>query len=87
MCNYSQKEMSVIVDNCRQINAANPCHDNKCNHNFFNERLLISTIQYTILTNRERRYKTKIKGTDKIQLSYRMLQLLESFRSEFTANL
>ena len=36
MCNYSQKEMSVIVDNCRQINAANPCHDNKCNHNFFN---------------------------------------------------
>ena len=43
---------------------------------FFNWSLLISTIQYTILTNKERRYKTKIKGTDNIQLLYRMLQLL-----------
>ena len=43
---------------------------------FFNWSLLMSTIQYTILTNKERRYKTKIKGTDYIQLLYRMLQLL-----------
>ena len=35
----------------------------------------MSTIQYTILTKKERRYKTKIKGTDKIQLVYRMLKL------------
>ena len=43
---------------------------------FFYWSLLISTIQNTILTNKERRYKTKIKGTDKIQLLYGMLQLL-----------
>ena len=43
---------------------------------FFNWSLLISTIQYTILINKERRYKAKIKGTDNIQLLYRMLQLL-----------
>ena len=40
--------------------------------------LLISAIQYTILTilNKEWHCKTKIKGKDKIQLVYRMLQLL-----------
>ena len=30
-------------------------------------KFMISIIQYTILRNKERRYKTKIKGTDKIQ--------------------
>ena len=33
-------------------------------------------MQYTILANKERRDKTKIKGTDKIQLLRGMLQLL-----------
>ena len=43
---------------------------------FFYWSLLISTIQNTILTNKERRYKTKVKGTDMIQLLYGMLELL-----------
>ena len=67
MCNCSQKEMRVIVDNCRQINAANyAIFNNKCNNNFF--LIKVYNIQYTILTNKERRSKTKIKGTDKKQL-------------------
>ena len=43
---------------------------------FYYRSLWISTIQYTILANKERRYKTKIRGTDKLQLLRGMLHLL-----------
>lgn len=50
----------------------------KRNDFFLYWSLLISTIQYTILTilNKEWHCKIKIKGTDKMQLVCRMLQLL-----------